>query len=241
MLDRTLRSLIDVALASGDARGHFAAMYARVTQVVIDDAAAGRFEDGARMTAFVERFAARYLAAFSAPGDAAKCWQASFDVAADESLLVVQHLLLGINAHVNFDLAQTVVELAREGSPLESIRPDFDAVNAILAAIYRDLVQDLDRVTRWTARADSYGGGRLFNFSLRAARDQAWRTAVRLAPLDPSARRDELAALDDLVAVLAYLVARPALPVRVLGEVVRRFETRDPTAVTRALLGPLVT
>ncbi len=44
--------------------------------------------------------------------------------------------------------------------------------------------------------------------------------------------------LDRLVSTLAYLVTRPALPVRVLLLVVRRFEVRDPPRVTAALLGP---
>ena len=32
----------------------------------------------------------------------------------EEKLLIVQHLLLGINAHVNHDLALAVVEMAAE-------------------------------------------------------------------------------------------------------------------------------
>ena len=100
------------------------------------------------------------------------------------SLLIVQHLLIAINAHVNFDLPQAVVQLVDDGAELAAIRPDFDAVNDILAATYDDLLGDLDRVTRWTGKAAARGGGWIFNFSLRAARDQAWRAAVRLSAED---------------------------------------------------------
>jgi hypothetical protein len=83
------------------------------------------------------------------------------------------------------------------------------------------------------------GGGHLFNFSLHAARDQAWRTAERLSSTGPDARPAEVAALDRLVSVLAYLITRPTIPFRWAAPLARRLETHDPTAVTKALLGPL--
>ena len=240
MLDDTLAALREAALGSADAAGYFPAMYARVTRRVIDDVEAGRFVDGARMARFVDEFAHRYLDARAEPASAAKCWRGSFDVAGDPSLLIVQHLLIAINAHVNFDLPQAVVHAVDGGAALSAIRPDFDAVNDILAATYDDLMGDLDRVTRWTSRAAAGGGGRIFNFSLRAARDQAWRAAVRLAAEPDTARRGDLARLDELVAVLAFAVTRPTRPVRWLVPLLRRLETREPERVTRTLLGPLV-
>ena len=240
VLDDTLEALRAAALGSADAGGYFPALYARATRRVIDDAVAGRFVDGPRMATFVARFAGRYHDARADPSTAARCWQGSFDVAGDASLLIVQHLLLGINAHVNFDLPQTVVGLVDGGAELGAIRPDFDAVNAILAVTYDDVMGDLGRVTRWTSKAAAGGGGRIFNFSLRAARDQAWRAAVRLSAEAKPARRDDLDRLDALVAALAFMVTRPTAPFRWLVPLLRRLETRDPEKVTRALLGPLM-
>lgn len=237
-LDATLDALRTRALAATDGAGYFPAMYARVTQRVIDDIGAGRFDDGARMARFVETFAGRYLDACADPAGAAKCWRGSFDVAADGGLLVVQHLLLGINAHVNFDLPQTVVEAAGPG-PLAPIRADFLAVNDILASVYDELLGDLDRVTRWVNVAANIGGGQLFNFSLRTARDTAWATATRLHAASPGGRAAEVGALDELVAVLAYLLTRPVWFVRPIVAVLRHLEARDPVVVTRSLLGPL--
>ncbi len=239
MLGDTLEALRATALGATDAGGYFPAMYARVTRRVVDDAEAGRFADGARMAKFAAGFAGRYLDASADPSTAARCWRGTFDVAGDTSLLIVQHLLLGINAHVNFDLPQAVVGLVDDGAELSAIRPDFDAVNDILASTYVDLMRDLDRVTRWTSKAAVAGGGRIFNFSLRAARDQAWRSAVRLAAEADATRREDLARLDGLVAVLAFMVTRPTRPVRWLVPLLRRFETPDPERVTRTLLGPL--
>lgn len=238
MLDDTLEALRAVALASADASGYFPAMYARVTRRVMDRAAGGEFDDDARMARFVERFAARYLDARLASGAASDCWRASFEVAGDQRMLIVQQLLLGINAHVNYDLSLVVVDLANDGD-LAEIKPDFDAINMVLEETYRDLLGDLDRVTRWVGRVAAMGGGHLFNFSLRAARDQAWRTAVGLHYGDPATRTADIAELDDLVTALAGLVTRPTTPFRWLVPLARRLETRDAVEVTRRLLGPL--
>lgn len=240
MLAPTLDALVDVARHSTGAGGYFPAMYARVTDRVIAEAAAGRFGDAARMERFVERFAGRYLAARAEPDRATRCWRGAFAVAGDRSLLIVQHLLLGINAHVNFDLPQTVVALVDEGSTPDSLETDFDAVNAVLAEVFTELVADLGRVSRLSGWAVTAGGGRVFNFSLVAARRQAWRAATRLAALDDAGRRAEVARLDELVAVLAYLVTRPTIPLRWAIPLARRLEERDPRKVTTALLGPLV-
>jgi hypothetical protein len=158
---------------------------------------------------------------------------------ADASLLVVQHLLLGINAHVNFDLPQTVVDLVGETGDLTSIRSDFDGINAVLHDTYNDVIGDLDRVTHWTGKVAAMGGGHLFNFGLHTARDQAWRAAGLLHASAPDARPTEVASLDRLVSVLAYLITRPTIPFRWIAGQARRLETHDSARVTTALLGPL--
>jgi hypothetical protein len=160
-------------------------------------------------------------------------------VADDRSLLIVQHLLLGINAHVNHDLAQATADVARATGSLVAVRPDFEAVNAILAETYEDVLADLDGVSRWANEAATLGGGRAFNFSLQVARRQAWGAAERLYALgdDAVARRAYVAELDRLVSVLAYLVTKPPLWARPLVWVARRLEQDDPPTVTAALLG----
>ena len=69
------------------------------------------------------------------------------------------------------------------------------------------------------------------------ARDQAWRTAERLFPLSTADRAVEVAELDRLTSVLAYLITRPTLPGRLVVSVARRLEERDSRKVTAALLG----
>jgi hypothetical protein len=237
VIEQTVDELRDIALGAGDAAGYFPALYVRVT----GDIAAGirdhQFENVERMERLVDAFADYYIRARTAQIPVPRCWQATWDVAGDPNLVIVQHLLLGANAHVNHDLAQAVVEVAPHHGGLEAVRDDFDAVNDVLASSFVGVIRDLDRVSSWASEAATLGGGRLFNFSLRVARSQAWGAAERLYPLEETGRREYMSELDELVSVLAYLITRPVCPVGLAAWVARRFEQRDPQAVTRALLG----
>ena len=240
MLADTVEKLRTVALDATDASGYFPAMYARVTRAVDDGISTGRFEDGNRMAEFARSFAGRYLVPRAGTPPIPGCWRAAWDVSGDGHLLIVQHLLLGVNAHVNHDLPLVVVDLATARDiPLAEMRPDFDSINSVLAETQPAVLADLGRLAAWVNAAASMGGGRVFNFSLTVARDQAWRAATRLYPLDESERAAEVAELDRLVRVLAYLITRPAPPLGLLVPLARMLERRDPVEVTRALLGPL--
>ena len=76
----------------------------------------------------------------------------------------------------------------------------------------------------------------MFNFSLRAARAQAWSTAERLYALDEPQRRTYVAELDRLVSVLAYMITRPAFPASLFVAAARHLEERDPRKVIAVLL-----
>jgi hypothetical protein len=237
MIGETAAELRAMALEADDAAGYFAAMYARVTRRIADSIDAGRFADGARMDAFATAFAARYTRPRRGETEVPRCWQASWDVAGDTGLLVVQHLLLGINAHVNHDLPLAVVEIADRTGDLQAIKPDFEAINGVLGEVSVSVLADLDRVSRWVNRIARLGGDRGFNFSLGVARARAWEAAVRLHPLDARGRAAYVAELDRLVTVLAYLVTRPAFPASLAVRAARRLEERDPQVVIAALLG----
>ena len=235
----TIERLRSAALEADDATGFFAAMYARVTdrvQTAIND---GRFGDGEGMAHFARTFADWYLGASDGTRALPACWKAADDVSGDRALLIVQHLLLGINAHVNHDLPQVVVELAGGEASLKVLRPDFDAINDILAETQPDILRDLGGVSGWTQLAVSRGGGRVFNFSLGRARAQAWQSAERIHRLDDAARASEVAELDRLVGVLAHLITRPSAPISWLLAIPRWLEQDDPRVVTSRLLGHL--
>jgi len=226
-----------MARSATDALGYFPALYTGVTTRVADSIAGGGFDDGPRMDDLATTFAAYYLRAWPSATGRPQCWQACWNVAGDGDLLIVQHLLLGINAHVNHDLPMAVVDVARGVGDLAAIRGDFDAINDVLAADLTTTLSQLDRVARWTNQAALLGAGRLFNFSLQVARRQAWAAAERLYAMnDPTAETAYAAELDRLVSVVAYLIVRPSPMLRPLLWLARRTEEHDPRKVTAALL-----
>ena len=239
MLATTIDELRTIALDAGDAAGYFPALYARVTDRIQTAAAEGRFDDPKRMEEFANAFARWYVRARTGETAVPGCWRAAFDVTGDSRLMIVQHLLLGINAHVNHDLPQVVVERAPASGDLTDLRADFDAVNDILAETIPSVLASLGAVSRWVNVVASRGGGRAFDFSLRVARTRAWDTAVRLHRTAPPDRAAEVTKLDGMVRVLAYLVANPGAPASWAVAVARRLEEHDPRTVTRKLLGNL--
>jgi hypothetical protein len=237
MISDTANDLRAAALAASDASGYFPALYSRVTARIGASIEAGTFADGPGLDRFATTFASYYVAAADDHLRGPRCWRACWDVAGDQRLLIVQHLLLGINAHVNYDLARAVVAVADERGDLLSIRRDFDAVNDVLAATYVDVVKDLDRMSRWVNGAARLGGGRAFNFSLKLARARAWQAASTMYTLPADARRGYADELDRVVSVLALLITRPSPVLRPLLSLARRLEEHDTTKVVAAMLG----
>jgi hypothetical protein len=237
VIENAAQALRSIARTSTDATGYFPALYARVTSRIAASIADGQFEDGERMDVFATTFAAYYIRAFRQEIPRPRCWQASWAVTTSDDLLIVQHLLLGINAHVNHDLPQAVIEVADRTGDLAGARHDFNAINDVLAATAVGVLRDLDRVSRWVNEVAALGGGRAFNFSLRVARARAWSAAEHLSSLPVDGRAAYVAELDRLVSVLAYLVTHPTFPTTLLVRAARRLEQRDPKSVTAALLG----
>ena len=110
-----LDEVIDRARREGSRVGYFPALYRKVTVAVKEGIAAGRFEDGQRMERLDVVFANRYLeamAAWRAGEPPTRSWQLSFEAAGRWWPIVLQHLLLGMNAHINLDLGVAAARTA---------------------------------------------------------------------------------------------------------------------------------
>ena len=142
------------------------------------------------MEHFVVAFAGRYLRnldGWANGGAVDGSWRLAFETAARWRPVILQHLLLGMNAHINLDLGVTAAEHAVDGV-LDAVRADFDAVNDVLGSLVDECQGALGDVSPWMGLADRVGGGgdeTIIRFSLVAARRQAWSVATRLAPLGP--------------------------------------------------------
>ncbi|MET0326548.1 MAG: DUF5995 family protein, partial [Ilumatobacteraceae bacterium] len=209
-----LEALVARCAAESDRRGYFAAMYLAVTRTVRDRVELGTFTDDIGMRGFVAAFAGRYLdadEAWRARRPVSAAWRAAFEAATERRPVILQHLLLGMNAHINLDLGVTTSELAVDGS-LDAVRHDFDAVNDVLGALIDGCEEALGQVSPWIGLADRVGGGgdeTLIRFSLVKARQQAWATAVRLVGMEGAARDRAIDSVDATAARIARYVAHP--------------------------------
>ena len=221
-----LRRIVVETKAENSPLGYFAALYRKVTVQVQVDIAAGRFEDNARMERLDVIFANRYLTAydvFRAGGKPTRAWALAFGAARQWWPIVMQHLLLGMNAHINLDLGIAAARTA-PGDRIAALKGDFDRINGVLAGLVGDVQTELTQVwplLRFLKTGSGSAGHSLINFSLEKARDAAWDVARRLAPLDREAQEREIARLDDQVAAFGRLIRYPGSSGRWVTRAVR--------------------
>ena len=193
------------------ATGLFAAMYRQVTLRVRDGIRAGDFEDGPRMDRFDTLFAGRYLQALQDHGAGRKCsgaWRVAFDAPA--RVRPMQHLLLGMSAHIGLDLP---IAAAQVGGPdTEALGRDFERINDILFSLIDGMQDVLDAHSPWMAGLDKLGG-RLDEWAaakaLQRMRIRAWKRAVDLSRLQGLGLRTATRMLDLQIAGTGRLIRRP--------------------------------
>ncbi len=209
---------LDQIVASGyqdrSRAAYFAAVYRNVTRNVQAGIADGSFQDGPRMERFDVIFASRYFEAydgFLAGRQVSRSWMLSFQAAQTWPPLILQHLLLGMNAHINMDLGIAAARVA-PGQQLAGLEHDFNVINGILGTMVAKVRIAVEEVSPWIRLLDRYGApaeGVFINFALDKARANAWSVATRLAALTPQQHAVEVDVLDSWVTVLGNAVLHP--------------------------------
>jgi hypothetical protein len=197
-----------------DRLGFFAVLYRNVTLKVKEGIAAGLFEDGPRMEKLDVAFATRYLTALDSfrRGDPlSKCWLVCFRLAAQWRPIVLQQLLVAMNAHINFDLG-IAAQTAAPGAELVTLKNDFDVINGILGGMIVKVQRNIEDVSPWIKfldHIDPSGEDVFINFSLNKARASAWLVANLVNSTPPAELARKLTILDDGVAILGSLISNP--------------------------------
>ncbi len=210
-----LTRILEVSRARGSVDGYFAGLYREVTDEVRARITRGWFDDGPRMERFDVVFANRYLQAWArheAGEPAGAAWNVAFGAGHAFWPVVLQHLLLGMNAHINFDLGLAAAATA-PGTAIAELQGDFDRINQLLAGLVNDVENRLAQVWPPLWRLDGFAGGvdeAVVKFSLRCARDYAWRVATAAAAeTDPVARAARAEAADLWAAVIGRGILHP--------------------------------
>jgi hypothetical protein len=180
--------------AHGDRRALFLRCYSLMTANMLRAVEEGRFLDPPWVNELLHLFADYYFLALeqyeSAPQSAPAIWRHAHDATRFRSLHVMQSLLLGVNAHINYDLVLALRDMLQSewmGSSEEQKRAryqDHFLVNTIIAETI-DAVQDrvievedprMDMIDRFMGRLDE----RLITRLITRWRESVWKNAQAL-------------------------------------------------------------
>ncbi|MEF8841209.1 MAG: DUF5995 family protein [Haloarculaceae archaeon] len=185
---RRLNELLEAFDARDDRRSMFLTVYSRVTGAVGGRVDRGDFADPDWVADYLVAFANLYREAvhdFEVGNlDAlADPWQLAFEAAEQEGYHALQHVALGINAHINYDLALALHEVGVEPNRARK-RADHGAVTEVLRRLVDENQETLaEKYDPGIAAIDELLGrlDELFSIlTIDECRDSAWRTAVAL-------------------------------------------------------------
>ncbi|GAA3653688.1 DUF5995 family protein [Flavivirga jejuensis] len=229
-----LEQIIQQSIKEESTLGYFAALYQNVTINIKEKIGTNYFDDDKRMEQLDVIFANRYLAAYSGyqeKKEVTKSWEIAFRSSTDGMLIVLQHLLLGMNAHINLDLGIAASEIT-DANTIKSLESDFNKINELLATLVGEVQKDLAeiwptllKILKFTKKVDDF----LINFSMKLARDSAWKFANQLVKSDGE-QKEKLIALKDLeVSKLSKKIVSPGILITLLFTIIRLGERGKPS------------
>jgi hypothetical protein len=175
-----------------DNRSVFLGCYCLMTENMLHAIEMNRFDDSEWINRLLQHFADYYFDALTCyeKEDCSEVWRLAHEATTNRNLHVIQHLLLGINAHINYDLVLTLYDLLVDDwshiseSTKRSRLRDHNMVNEIIADTI-DSVQDtiIEQKSPAMKMIDVLLG-RLDEFLLSALishwREDVWKKAIEL-------------------------------------------------------------
>lgn len=179
---------------TADRRAIFLGCYMLMTGNMFKAFEEGEFEDVRWVDELLHRFADYYFEALvcyeSDSHTAPRVWQLAFDASCQPKTMVLQNLFLGVNAHINYDLVLTLVDMLEpewallSAGSLNQRYADHCRVNDIIARTI-DTVQDqiveqadpaMNIVDLVLGPIDEWATSRL----IAHWREEVWKNAVGL-------------------------------------------------------------
>ncbi len=231
-----LDNIIDWSKTKKSRIGYFATLYRNMTKAVKQGIADKTFTDGKRMELLDVIFANRYLHAWDAYVNKQRCsnaWCAAFDACDKNNLIVLQHLILGINTHINLDLGIAAAE-ACPGEEILNLKTDFDKINGVIASLMQRVQDDLSQVwppLYFLEKIANKSEEPVLNFSIDLARKAAWQNALLLSKAAGHAKKNYIKVMDDTVLFLANRIINPGLSVRLILTPVLKMESRNVSGI----------
>jgi Family of unknown function (DUF5995) len=219
-----MQDIGDELAEAGDARAAFHDTYLRTTQAVAKALRDGAFIDPEWVERWDVAFAELYLDALAASRRGERVpdpWAVAFDTAAAQpGLPPLRHVLLGMNAHINYDLPQALLAVISDdefGDPAVRARREADhrQIDEVLAARVGAEDEELKHLERSRSVRDTLlqplnrMATRRF---LRESRAKVWANAIILSQArrrGPGEYADRLAELERLSGARVTDLQRP--------------------------------
>ncbi|SEQ79595.1 hypothetical protein SAMN05421690_1001183 [Nitrosomonas sp. Nm51] len=228
-IDEVINQLTAIVVWSGQNNsrtGYFAALYRKVTIQVKKGIEAGFFDDGQRMGRFDVIFANRYIHAcyqYHTGQAPTQSWVRAFDATERWWPIVLQHLLMGMNAHINLDLGIAATETVPP-EELQSLRGDFDKINQVLAGLVGSVRKELAEIWPVFGIMNRFLGNvetGIINFSMEKARDAAWSFAEQLSPQSSVQRQAMIQEKDAIFAAFSDVIMHPGFTLSTALRIIR--------------------
>lgn len=208
----------EVFRSRGDRRAVFATAYGLITREIVERANGGTFEDAAWVERYLVAFAELYRSSLCAhlEGDfenVAQPWRIAFDVSSEGRGLVIQDLLLGINAHIRHDLPLALEKVGVDPSRRQKY-VDHTRVNEALEAT-TGRVQD--QIAEYYARGLGvlddlllFLDEEIAQVAFRTSREEAWSHGCNIAEaVTPEKRAEMVRALETNASLSARRIIEP--------------------------------
>ncbi|NMM47494.1 DUF5995 family protein [Marinigracilibium pacificum] len=214
---------------NNDPKGYFAVLYKKVTARVGQEILNGNFDDGERMEKLDVIFALRYITAYynwKNKNLISESWKSSFQLSTSDDITVLQHILSGINAHINLDLGIAAFETMKGGN-LISLQNDFNKINQLLSSMVAEVQYNLTTIwppLKYILKKSGKVDDLLVDFSMQVARDGAWKFATLLSATQESYINNAINTRDKLIASKIRLISPTRFSLKLLFMLIRNCE-----------------
>lgn len=227
-----LHEIIAWSIANKSPVGYFACTYKSMTIAVLEGIKKKKFEDGNRMVILDLAFAERYFTAFENYHNNERCtnaWFTAFEAAKNNDLLIMQHIILGINAHINLDLGVSAAAIMPYRK-VNLLQNDFNKINEVIASINQKVQDSLSEICYPVELADQISQGKdnlILDFAISKARQTSWASAYILSNSISFIRPSLINMIDNAATLIARnIIISPKMPPQLLTKI-KSLESSD--------------